>query len=249
MPSVEENLGWARNEAWEDHGEEWSSGFGDSFLMWHGLIVPRIGRWLPAGLAVEIACGHGRCTRFLASSARELVAVDLAPEIVDACAARLRDRANVRYVVNDGRSLPTVAADSVDLAFSWDSLVHAEADVLDDYLLALAVALRPGGVAFLHHSNLGAYRNPTTGEAEVTGSSHWRGVTATAAGVRATCARLGLECLVQELIPWGGAEFIDCFTLLRRPDAAPREVAPVVHEHAGFLAEAANLRRLRSLYG
>jgi hypothetical protein len=46
---------------------------------------------------------------------------------------------------------------SVDFAFSFDSLVHAEADVIQAYVEQLASILRPGGAAFIHHSNLGQY--------------------------------------------------------------------------------------------
>ena len=51
-----------------------------------------------------------------------------------------------------------VADRSVDFAFSFDSLVHADAEVLDAYAAELARTLAPDGVAFIHHSNLGAYR-------------------------------------------------------------------------------------------
>jgi hypothetical protein len=45
-----------------------------------------------------------------------------------------------------------IADGSIDLAFSFDSLVHAEADVLSFYLAQLATKLRSDGVAFIHHS-------------------------------------------------------------------------------------------------
>jgi hypothetical protein len=47
---------------------------------------------------------------------------------------------------------------SIDFAFSFDSLVHAESDVMSSYAHELARVLKPGGVAFLHHSNLDAVR-------------------------------------------------------------------------------------------
>lgn len=47
---------------------------------------------------------------------------------------------------------------AVDLAFSFDSLVHVEIDVIEGYLTELARVLVPDGVAILHHSNLAAER-------------------------------------------------------------------------------------------
>jgi len=45
----------------------------------------------------------------------------------------------------------------VDFAFSFDSLVHADADILEAYLEQLARKLTHDGVGFVHHSNMGAY--------------------------------------------------------------------------------------------
>ncbi|MBR8827309.1 MAG: hypothetical protein DSM107014_05285 [Gomphosphaeria aponina SAG 52.96 = DSM 107014] len=45
--------------------------------------------------------------------------------------------------------------DSIDLVFSNDSLVHAEADVIESYLAQLSLKLKVNGVGFIQHSNLG----------------------------------------------------------------------------------------------
>ena len=50
--------------------------------------------------------------------------------------------------MNDGQSLPMVADSSIDLAFSFDSLVHVEDDVMPSYLDELARVLSEDGVAF-----------------------------------------------------------------------------------------------------
>lgn len=64
----------------------------------------------------------------------------------------------MRCYVNDGKSLAMVEDRSVDFAFSFDSLVHVEADVIAAYLNQLGKKLKPGGFTFLHHSNLESYR-------------------------------------------------------------------------------------------
>lgn len=246
MPSLEWNRTWFGLEAaWEDHGEEWSRSFGDTDLLWHGLIRPRIRHSLPAGVGVEIACGHGRCTRFLAAECVQLIAIDLSQEILDVCAARLSDLDNVTYRVTDGMTLP-VEDGSVDFVFSWDSLVHAEVDVLDAYVEEIARVLRPGGSAFLHHSNFGQYFDPVVG-ADPEEPKHLRATTMTAQRLRERCREVGIACVVQELIPWGGrAKYIDCFSLLRNLGGA--DVEPIVFEHSGFETELRNLRRLQQLY-
>lgn len=232
MPSIEENLAWARAEAWSDHGEEWSSGFGDSHFMWYGFLLPRIARHLPCEQGLEIACGHGRCTRFLARNCARLWAVDLTQEVVDVCRERLAAFPNIQYAKTDGKTLPMVPDSSIDFAFSWDSLVHAERDVLDSYAKELGRVLKPGGYAFIHHSNLGAYRNDG-GEITVK-HKHWRAETMTAELMRESCKAAGLACVAQELIPWGGQEFTDCFSYVIKPAGLSTLTEPKVREHAGI---------------
>ena len=60
--------------------------------------------------------------------------------------------------MNDGRSLDMIEDGSVDFAFSFDSLVHADAEVIAGYLRELERKLAPEGVGFVHHSNAGRYR-------------------------------------------------------------------------------------------
>ncbi|CAG0969320.1 hypothetical protein PHYC_01155 [Phycisphaerales bacterium] len=245
MPSIEENLNWANAQAWTDHGEEWSSGFGDSHFMWHAFIMPRIAHHLPCERALEIACGHGRCTRFLARQCARLWAADLTREVIDACRERLASFTNIDYAQTDGKSLSMIPDNSLDFVFSWDSLVHAEADVMDAYLAELARTLRPGGFGFLHHSNLGAFRD-AAGAVSVQ-HRHWRAESMTAPRFREACVRVGLTCLSQELIPWGGAEFIDCFSYFTRAKP-PTDHTTLVKEHPAFLSEAAAIRRLHEIY-
>jgi hypothetical protein len=83
--------------------------------------------------------------------------VDLSPQCIERCRERFRQVENIDYHVNDGSSLEMVADDSIDFAFSFDSLVHAEKEVIQAYLQQLAKKLRRNGVGFLHHSNLGEY--------------------------------------------------------------------------------------------
>jgi hypothetical protein len=51
-----------------------------------------------------------------------------------------------------------VPDDSIDFVFSFDSLVHAEADVMQAYLNQLVRKLKLNGVGFIHHSNIGEYQ-------------------------------------------------------------------------------------------
>src|SRR4029077_1318302 len=67
------------------------------------------------------------------------------------------DNKHLAFYVNDGSSLDVVPDGSVDFVFSFDSLVHAEKDVIERYIQQLSKKLKLDGVGFIHHSNLGAY--------------------------------------------------------------------------------------------
>ena len=117
----------------------------------------RVRPFLPTGTICEIAPGYGRWTQYLLGECDQYVGVDLASRCVDACRERFSSFDHARFEVNDGRSLPMLESDSVDFVFSFDSLVHVEADVIAQYLVELARVLRRDGIAWLHHSNLGEF--------------------------------------------------------------------------------------------
>ena len=90
--------------------------------------------------------------------------VDLTERCIEACKERFSADSHITYYVNDGKSLAMIPDDSVDFVFSFDALVHVEADVIKAYLSQLALQLKPDGVGFIHHSNIGAYVNRSTGK-------------------------------------------------------------------------------------
>ena len=160
MPTVEQNLFlWGKADGWKDDGDKWSVKWGGTELEWWTSIFPRIRQFVPASTIFEIAPGFGRWTQFLKGFCQQLIAVDVSPACIERCKERFASDPQVHCYVNDGKSLAMVEDASVDFAFSFDSLVHVEADVIAAYLNQLGKKLKPDGFAFLHHSNLGAYRN------------------------------------------------------------------------------------------
>src|ERR1700722_4148406 len=160
MPTVEQNLFlWGKADGWKDDGDKWSVKWGGTELEWWTSIFPRIRQFVPASTILEIAPGFGRWTQFLKGFCQQLIAVDVSPACIERCKERFASDPQVHCYVNDGKSLAMVEDASVDFAFSFDSLVHVEADVIAAYLNELGRKLKPGGFAFLHHSNLRAYSN------------------------------------------------------------------------------------------
>lgn len=243
MPEIEDNLAvWNTTWDWSGGGDEWSEWWGGTPALWFGALLPRIHPFIPTRTILEIAPGFGRWTQFLKDVCDRLVAVDMAERCIDACRERFAGSGNVEYHVNDGRSLEMVDDRSVDFAFSFDSLVHAELDVLEAYLDGLARTLKPDGVAFLHHSNAGEYgplaaiarHTPETPRRRLVHGGvlidlyAWRAQSVTADKVAQVCHSAGLVCVSQEKISWEHGLFLtDAITMVTRRGSRwerPREV-------------------------
>lgn len=229
MPSLDWNKAtWDGAYNWLANGDEWSAAWGGPGMQWHFVLLPRIQAFLPADTILEIAPGYGRWTHFLKDRCKKLVAVDYAEKCIATCKERFRGVGHIEYHVNDGQTLPMVSAGSVDFAFSFDSLVHADLAVVAGYVRELGRVLTADGVAVVHHSNLAEclarkpdasppvtaweqvkklVRGPAA-PSEVDKQAlelrwHHRGTDVSAAAVESAARDAGLECVNQELMNWG----------------------------------------------
>jgi ubiquinone/menaquinone biosynthesis C-methylase UbiE len=184
----------------------------------------------------------GRWTSYLTALCGEsYIGVDLSAKCIDHCRCRFADCAKASFHTNDGSSLPMVEDGSVDLIFSFDSLVHVEADVIAPYVREFRRVLRPGGFGFIHHSNLGEYpwRVATYRWLQkVTPRAIWRSKyfdlavqqvfslnmgalrapTVSAAQFTRMCEREGLAMVGQEMFAWrSGRCQIDCISVFTKP--------------------------------
>jgi SAM-dependent methyltransferase len=249
MPPVSRNLSrWDQSYTWPNAGDEWSAVWGGPEAQWFFVIYPRIHLFLPAATILEIAPGHGRWTHFLRQYCDRFVGVDLSPECVEACRRRFADWTDASFEVNDGYSLAMVADRSVDFAFSFDSLVHAEWDVMASYLSELSRVLSPGGVAFLHHSHMGAHTDSVAGRftAHVE-NRHWRALNVSGSKVEEECRRVGLRCVSQERVNWGEAFISDCMSTIVRAES-PLARDCVVVDNPEFMREATHVARVSRPY-
>jgi SAM-dependent methyltransferase len=245
MPTVNDNIKYWSQYPWPQAGDEWSAEWGGTENLWHGTIWPRIHAFLPAKHVLEIAPGYGRCTQYLLGYAEVLSLVDIAENCISACKRRFAAYKHIRYHLASGKSLDMVEDSSVDFVFSWDSLVHCESEVIYVYLSSLAQKMRPHGVGFLHHSNIGAYRNKETGQLSVE-NKHWRGETMSAELFRGCCKDVGLQPVAQEIIGWGGTVLTDCFSVFI--NGANSAIETRIYENPDFMREALTLKKISQLY-
>ncbi len=248
---------WGRSYAWTEAGDEWSSPWGGPDKQWFGTILPRIRRYLPVATMLEIAPGFGRWTHFLREHCERVIGVDLNANCIAACRRRFENAPAMTFYVNDGKSLSMIAENSIDFVFSFDSLVHVEADVIDAYLAEFARVLSPTGTAFIHHSNFGAHRTgpfATTlthipvvrhiwrikafSAFGVKPNYHWRAESVCAATVRELCRKHNLHCVSQELVNWKAHFLNDCFSVISRFSASECRIT----ENLDFMREAAQIR-------
>ncbi len=241
MPSIEENLKIWSNFIWIERGDIWSKAWGGTEYLWYRTIYPRIFSFVPAKSILEIAPGYGRCTQYLKDLAEELSIVDLTERCIEYCKQRFKDKDNLNYYVNDGKSLDMIPDDSIDFIFSWDSLVHCEKDVLEEYVYQFSKKLKPNGVGFIHHSNLANY------DGIEVANVHKRGTTMSAELFNLYCQENNLKCIYQEKIKWGSDVYNDCFSLFTRQSNCP-SIHNIIYKNDNFEQEVLNSGNIANNY-
>lgn len=242
MPDLHWNQStWDGAYDWQGRGEEWSAAWGSSEAQWFGSLYPRLHRLLPANYILEIAPGFGRWTHYLLRYARAgYLGIDLSHEAIDYCRHTFADHWHARFVTNDGMSLGAAPADTFELIFSFDSLVHVELDAHARYIPQILLKLRSDGVAFIHHSNWA--ESLETGE-----PLHYRATSVSATAFAELVRQSGGHVLIQECIQWGEGRLIDCLTLFCRSDY-PHIKATRRFDNRDFMQEARIIRETHLYY-
>jgi len=246
VPLLSENLSiWDELYAWPQQGDEWSVAWGSVSHQWWLTLFPRLQGYVPARRILEIAPGYGRWTHYLKELCDEIVIVDIAASAIAHCRERFAADGHLRAHVNDGTSLAMVADNSVDLVFSFDSLVHAEQDVMYGYLAQIAQKLTTEGVAFLHHSNMGAYAAGSYDPNNI----HWRAQTVSRELIEGIAGHLGLSCVSQEIIAWGNDELLnDCISVITRAGSRWDRPNVIVENREFSTHEIAMAKRMSTQY-
>ena len=160
---------------------------------------------------LELACGHGRHSEIVASKSSSLTLMDIHPENLDSCRARLAGSGNVRFLTNSDYDFVPVEDGSLSAIFCYDAMVHFSPDLIASYLVDAARVLKPGGRALFHHSNRDADPDVHYGQN-------------LQARNRMTLARFaeladqaGLMVMDARPIDWAGIAELDGLTLVRKP--------------------------------
>ena len=182
---------------------------------WNGLVWPFLrsnAEQIDWSATMDLACGHGRNAAKLVTMADNLILVDINKENIDFCRRRFGDDPRIVYHQTNGYTLPFIDDASLTFVYCFDAMVHFDSDVVRAYLGEFRRILRPGGHAFLHHSNYednpgGSYKdNPA-----------WRNHMSKSLFMHYSLKE-DLQVIKQSAIDWKyDKSWIDCFSLLRCP--------------------------------
>jgi demethylmenaquinone methyltransferase/2-methoxy-6-polyprenyl-1,4-benzoquinol methylase len=137
--------------------------------------IRAIREWLPpifeGANAVDVACGTGYWTRFIAPAARLTVGIDASIETL--AIARLRVGANAALVVADAYRLPASGA-SFDAAFVGFWLSHIPRARRREFLCELHRVLEPGAVVVIVDNRYVEGSNHGIAERDAEGNTYQR---------------------------------------------------------------------------
>lgn len=116
------------------------SGEGQPFETW---LLDRVVAHADGGPVVEVGCGPGHVTAYLAAGGADATGIDLTPEMVEQARSRFPDG---HYEVGDLRRLmrPTTAG-GWSAVLAWYSLIHLAPSELPGAVESLVRPLAPGG--------------------------------------------------------------------------------------------------------
>ncbi len=125
-------------ERYADHLVDEVSGL--PFERW---LLDRVAAHADGGPVVEVGCGPGHVTAYLAEAGADATGIDLSPGMIEQARARFPDGT---YEVGDLRQLmrPTTAT-GWSAVLGWYSLIHLAASELPDAIASLSRPLASGG--------------------------------------------------------------------------------------------------------
>jgi 2-polyprenyl-3-methyl-5-hydroxy-6-metoxy-1,4-benzoquinol methylase len=127
-----------------------SPGFHERFEIWNRLLRQYS---KPAGVAIDMGCGPGVFSFLLADLGLEVVGIDGAPDMVQACEAQREKRGltNVRFIQGTLPQIDETTLERADLLISSSVIEYVEA--LDQTLALFARLMKSGGTLIVSMPN------------------------------------------------------------------------------------------------
>jgi ubiquinone/menaquinone biosynthesis C-methylase UbiE len=203
-----ESFEWGNDVAEPYHGRaaldmnrQWST------IIWPILSINDI----DFSVTMDFACGYGRNARKLKEvGAQTITLVDVNLDNIAVCDTRLVALGGYETFCNNGYDLDGIPSGKYTHVYSFDAMVHFDIEIVMSYITEFARVLKPGGTAFVHHSNF------TGSPGSSFKSNPCLRNFMSAAIFRHIAIQNGFDMLEQKVIDWGGVKALDCLTLMRR---------------------------------
>lgn len=178
---------------------------------WGGIISPILSRHpVDFSVCIDLAAGFGRNTRkLIEAGAGHVYAVDVNPDCIRALKANFAGK-NATVIQNNGVDIEAIPDSTATLFYTFDSMVHFDYELVKSYVCEAYRVLRPGGYAFIHHSNY--VGNPG---ADFRTNPHWRNFMSSVL-FKHIAVRAGFEVAEQNMLDWE-LPALDCISVLRKP--------------------------------
>jgi SAM-dependent methyltransferase len=219
MPDISNSIE-AVKQAWIEsayyqNAEKWTGAFWDPASDFR-----RLFERLDVTRCAELACGHGRhaeqLLRLKPQHVQMLYCLDVIQNNIDVTSRRLAPFPRVRCMLSNGKDFQPIATGELTAIYCYDAMVHFSPDIVESYLADAYRALRPGGRALLHHSNLDAPQTGQRPDSHYGRNPHARNHM-TLALFSALAASAGLRILETRARQWGEIADLDRLSLLERP--------------------------------
>lgn len=171
----------------------------------------------PSDSVMEIGVGGGKTAALLKKHCGELICADISAEMLKVTRQRIGD-AGVSYLKLDGIKLAGARAGSLDVCFSFDTMVHMEPRDIFNYMTQIPRLMRGKRLCLFHHtdtlSELGWKRFMSEWDKNLMGRSGGSFSVMTTGLMARFIDQLGYQVVLQdtESIPR------DCVRVLRAPN-------------------------------
>jgi len=131
-------------------GYELDPDFKKSGLSWTNHLQDYLSKFsieLNNKVMLELGCGAGRMTEFLAPQVKKLYAVDISIGMLTLAHERLKEITNIEYMclLEENGGFSIIESSSFDLVFSVAVLQHCSEHMVIDYFASVSRVLKPEG--------------------------------------------------------------------------------------------------------
>lgn len=153
MRQVEDGIAPEAVSSYLDHlGDEWGRK-ADTEQVVAEYLRPYV---TPESVVAEIGVGGGRIAAKVAENTKEFYALDISREMLEKAKDVLAVHPQVRFLLLERPEFPADFSERFDLIYSFDVFVHLDLHTIWKYFQEIRRALKKGGKAFLHTTNLKA---------------------------------------------------------------------------------------------